>query len=210
MLTPRSKRHGYHHGNLRESAIATGRDLIQQKGIQALGLRKIADLLNVSPAALYRHFDDLEHLQSEIAAEVRLELGESMLAERDRISKKANDVANAQSRFMAIGIAYLDFANAHPRLFESAFLFSSHQAEDSEDALAWTLLQESLQELREAGGLREMSDEDACILAWSTVHGFATLVAQNAIQQDDYEHMKISVLNGIRQALTENSGLNIM
>lgn len=87
MLTPRSKGHDYHHGDLRASAIAAGREMIKKGGINALGLRKVAERLQVSPAALYRHFEDVEALQAEICAEVRQELGEYMLAERNQVLK---------------------------------------------------------------------------------------------------------------------------
>ena len=202
MLTPRSKGHDYHHGDLRASAIAAGREMIKKGGINALGLRKIAERLQVSPAALYRHFEDVEALQAEICAEVRQELGEYMLAERNQAPRSRSKSLNARLRFRVLGHAYMDFANINKKLFESAFLFRLHGQDQQEDGLAWDLLNESLDELRSVGELLVKTDEEACMLAWSAVHGLATLVAQDAIPPERYEQSKLQIMNGVERALT--------
>ncbi len=202
MLTPRSKGHDYHHGDLRASAIAAGREMIKKGGINALGLRKVAERLQVSPAALYRHFEDVEALQAEICAEVRQELGEYMLAEREKARKSASKSLNARIRFRSLGNSYMDFANKNKKLFESAFLFRLHGDSEEAEGLAWDLLNESLDELRSVGALLAKTDEEACMLAWSAVHGLATLVAQGAIPPEQYELSKTQIMNGVERALT--------
>ena len=202
MLTPRSKGHDYHHGDLRAAAIAAGREMIKKGGVNALGLRKVAERIQVSPAALYRHFEDVEALQAEICAVVRQELGEYMLAERNQVPKSRSKSLNARQRFRALGHAYMDFANSNKKLFESAFLFRLHNQNQEEDGLAWDLLNESLDELRSAGELLAKTDEEACMLAWSAVHGLATLVAQDAIPHNRYKLSKIQIMNGVERALT--------
>ncbi|MBU3734894.1 MAG: TetR/AcrR family transcriptional regulator [Candidatus Planktophila sp.] len=202
MLTPRSKGHDYHHGDLRASAIAVGREMIKKGGINALGLRKVAERLHVSPAALYRHFEDVDALQAEICAEVRQELGEFMLAERDKARKSSSKALNARVRFRSLGNSYMDFANKNKKLFESAFLFRLHGKGEEAEGLAWDLLNESLEELRNAGALLAKTDEEACMLAWSAVHGLATLVAQDAIPPERYEQSKLQIMNGVERALT--------
>jgi AcrR family transcriptional regulator len=202
MLTPRSKGHDYHHGDLRASAISAGKEMIKKGGINALGLRKVAERLHVSPAALYRHFEDVEALQAEICAEARQELGEYMLAARDQVAKTRSKNLNARLRFRALGLAYMDFANKYKKLFESAFLFRIHDQNIEGDGLAWDLLNESLDELRSVGELVEKTDEEACMLAWSAVHGLATLVAQNAIPPERFEQSKNQIIVGVERALT--------
>ena len=202
MLTPRSKGHDYHHGDLRASAIAAGRAMIKQGGINALGLRKVAERLKVSPAALYRHFEDVEALQAEICAEVRQELGEYMLTQRNGVPKSSSKNLDARRRFRALGDAYMDFAHRNKKLFESAFLFRMHNQNQEESGLAWDLLNQSLDELRNTRELLAKTDEEACTLAWSAVHGLATLVAQDAIPSNRYEQSKIQIMNGVERALT--------
>jgi hypothetical protein len=40
------------------------------------------------------------------------------------------------------------------------------------------------------------------MLAWSAVHGLATLVAQDAIPPERYEQSKLQIMNGVERALT--------
>jgi hypothetical protein len=96
----------------------------------------------------------------------------------------------------------MDFANKNKKLFESAFLFRLHGQDQKEDGLAWDLLNESLDELRSVGELLAKTDEEACMLAWSAVHGLATLVAQDAIPPERYEQSKLQIMNGVERALT--------
>ncbi len=100
---------------------------------------------------------------------------------RDQVPKSRSKALYARRRLNAIGHAYIDFAKATKKLFESAFLFRDHNGNGEQEGLAWNLLQESLNELRESGALLSRTDEEACMLAWSAVHGLATLVAQDAI-----------------------------
>ena len=87
MLTPQRKGSDYHHGDLRHAAIMAARSLVASQGMAALGLRKVSEKVAVSPAALYRHFEDLEQLRAELSAQVRIEIGELMVAKRDRTAK---------------------------------------------------------------------------------------------------------------------------
>jgi hypothetical protein len=96
----------------------------------------------------------------------------------------------------------MDFANKNKKLFESAFLFRHHGNSEEAEGLAWDLLNESLDELRGLGVLLAKTDEEACMLAWSAVHGLATLVAQDAIPPERYEQSKLQIMNGVERALT--------
>jgi hypothetical protein len=46
------------------------------------------------------------------------------------------------------------------------------------------------------------ANENKKLLAWSAVHGLATLVAQDAIPPEKYEQSKIQIMNGVERALT--------
>ena len=52
------------------------------------------------------------------------------------------------------------------------------------------------------GELLAKTDEEACMLAWSAVHGLARLVAQDAIPTDRYVSSKLQIMNGVERALT--------
>ena len=204
MLTPRRKSDTYHHGDLKSAAVLTGLKLIQNKGIHALGIRKVAEKISVTPAALYRHFDDIEEFKIEISTEVSKQMAVLMTARRDKVSKTTNKKDFALARFRAIGEAYLDFARQEPKLFEIAFYcLSKPEIMDPEnlDDQSWSILQESINELVEVGLLAEARFDDFSKFAWSAVHGLAILVSQGFIQEREYKQFKIAVLEGVKSSL---------
>lgn len=93
----------YRHGNLRAEAIASAYELVATGGPGALSLRRVAEKVGVTHRSLYNHFADREALLDAVA-----ELGFQELAVPLRAAASAEDYVRA----------YLDFALAHPTLYE--------------------------------------------------------------------------------------------
>src|SRR5947209_13578889 len=100
----------YHHGNLGPALIAAARDLLDASGPGAVSLREAARRVGVSATATYRHFIDKDHLLAAVAAEGYREFTERLRA--------AGDSADG---FSSLGVAYIEFAMAHPGLFRLMF-----------------------------------------------------------------------------------------
>ena len=201
MLTLERKGADYHHGDLKHSAIRAARNLVERDGITSLGIRKVAELLAVSPAALYRHFENLEQMRAELREQIRQDLGEFMKFRRDRVKPTTNKRKNAILRFESLGEAYVDFARSNPRLFEVAFIHCDEKPISEFSDLAWDLLKESLTELMKVGFLDKKVLTSAPMIAWSSVHGLAVLVANRAIAQRDQEEALQQILDGVQRAL---------
>ena len=201
MLTLERKGADYHHGDLKHSAIRAARNLVERDGITSLGIRKVAELLAVSPAALYRHFENLEQMRAELRVQIRQDLGEFMKFRRDRVKPTTNKRKNAILRFESLGEAYVDFARSNPRLFEVAFIHCDEKPISEFSDLAWDLLKESLTELMKVGFLDKKVLTSAPMIAWSSVHGLAVLVANRAIAQRDQEEALQQILDGVQRAL---------
>ena len=166
----------YHHGDLRRALIDAGVELARSGGEGAVVLREVARRLGVSPAAMYRHFPDREALLGEIAHAARRELARRMLDELDRV--KARDPrARAGLRFRATGRAYLDFAAAEPMLLAVAFLPIAPPADAADEPSPWHVLGAALDELVATGVMPPGRRPGAEAIAWSAVHGFASLRA---------------------------------
>ena len=71
---------------------------------------------------------------------------------------------------------------------------------DLEDR-AWQVLQESVLELENAGLLDRKTKALAPMLAWSSVHGLATLIAQAAIPAREHQKSLKEIFAGIQLAL---------
>src|SRR5215472_1507516 len=113
MDRPKSK--PYHHGDLRHALIRAGLALLEEAGAANLDLRKVARKAGVSHAAPYRHFADKQALVAAINEE-----GFQWLAER--IQATLREVpAEPFEQLLGVALAYVRFAQEHPRLMREMF-----------------------------------------------------------------------------------------
>ena len=57
----------YHHGDLRNSLVSIGADMLNAKGVAGISLREIARTIGVGHNAPYRHFRNKQDLLEAIA-----------------------------------------------------------------------------------------------------------------------------------------------
>jgi AcrR family transcriptional regulator len=154
----------YHHGDLFEALAAEAFDQVRARGTDAVSLRAVAQAVGVSASAAYHHFPDKN-------------------AELDRRSAAASDAVPgsglpaAVARMRAIGAAYIQFAGEEPHLFRHVFGFYcdvSMSKELPEGSSTYQLLCDTLDEMQRLGKLRRREGLD--MLAWTSVHGFASLM----------------------------------
>lgn len=62
MNTDTSGKKPYHFGNLKETLIEQGIELIHEEGIEKFSLRKVAKKVGVSATACYNHFGNIDEL----------------------------------------------------------------------------------------------------------------------------------------------------
>jgi len=171
----------YHHGDLESALLVAALDLIAKGGLDALSLRAAARLVGVSHAAVYRHFPKKEHLVARIAQEgfIRLAAAMEMAA--------AQVAPDAVARMVATGLAYVDFAQAHPhhlRLMFGAPLGRPGDFPDMERAgqAARAVLDTRVDELREAGVFATQDPEVVAMAAWGQAHGLAMLLISGQLR----------------------------
>jgi AcrR family transcriptional regulator len=172
----------YHHGDLRRALLAEASDIARASGPDAVTLREVARRLAVSPAAIYRHFPDRDALLGQVAANARRELARRMLDEMERV-QETEARTRAILRFQAVGRGYLRFAETEPHLLAAAFLPippAGEETEETEEPSPWHVLAAALDQLVVSGAMPLARREGAESIAWSAVHGFATLRAGRA------------------------------
>ena len=169
----------FHHGDLQASLVTAGLRHVEKHGLNSLGLRQLALVTGVSPTAVYRHFEDLEHLKAAVAKASREVLGK-MMQDALNAAPTGKSTKGAIERFLAIGGAYIDFGIKKSNLYEIAFIcFDSPELEATSPS-PWEILMQSLVELNKIGCLSDKNFKTAPTIAWSMVHGFAGLAAQGA------------------------------
>ena len=177
----KSKKRSYHHGDLRASLVAAGLDLLKKRTVDDLSLREVARSVDVSAAAVYRHFSDKEALLNALGEEGRV-----MLAEAQRKAMAAS--GGGQKGFDATGLAYVRFALANPSLFR---LMIKSQLPDTPSEADTPTENVAIQELRSNVAAILPKNATArqrqlrAILAWSIVHGIAMLVLDGRLPHDE-------------------------
>lgn len=102
----------YHHGDLAEALIGAAIAEIAATGVEAMSLRGLAKRLGVSPGAPFRHYASKRALLAAVAARATQHLVSAVTA-----GLAAAEADDAVVRLRAYGIAYLDWALAHPTHF---------------------------------------------------------------------------------------------
>jgi AcrR family transcriptional regulator len=176
----------YHHGRLRQALIETAVKTIARHGIDALSLRELAAQAGVSPGAPYHHFPNRSDLLASIAEEGFAQLEAQLIAARDA----APD--GASGRLEALGLAYVTFAVSSPGYFRVMFHGASNPPGPTEVGLrTFNILRDSVVACQHAGEAPKGDATGLVLLAWSAVHGFATLWVDRALPFEGLEPKRL-------------------
>ncbi|HNJ97555.1 MAG TPA: TetR/AcrR family transcriptional regulator [Ilumatobacteraceae bacterium] len=166
----------YHHGALEAALADTAFEVTRAEGIAALAVRDLARHLGVSPSAAYRHFPSRDHLVARVAQRARESLAQAMLAALGEVPNRRDPQRRAIEQLGALGRAYVRFALAEPLLFEAAFVRCDVPPDRADDPDAWQLLVDAIEAMVTTGAAPAARRADGAIIAWSGVHGLATIL----------------------------------
>jgi AcrR family transcriptional regulator len=162
----------WHHEDLRRALLAEALATIEKEGVHAVNIRQLAVRTGVSPAAPYHHFPTREALLVALASEGFHLLGQAM--REDAAGEK-----EPLGRLAALGRGYVRFALEHPGYFRVMFLGEVKRAETEtlarEGAQAFALLEEAVVACQQARVAPQGNPGPLVLLAWSAVHGMASL-----------------------------------
>lgn len=111
----------YHHGDLRNALYRYALRTIETNGVEALSLREAARSLGVTPGAVYRHFPDKAALVAAVVEEGIARLTRVMEGAAKAAASSAPSAAGDArgAAFVAMCLAYVRFAGAHPSHFRA-------------------------------------------------------------------------------------------
>jgi AcrR family transcriptional regulator len=142
----------------RDQVVRAARDLAEAGGWPDVTMRRLAAALGVSQPVLYSAFAGRQALIDAVALTGFADLASALEAA----------APSPRARMQA----YLDFAAAHPRLYEAMFLLPTDLAFAADDTPA--PLRRAFRGLQDAFA---DADDTRTEVAWATCHGLATLAA---------------------------------
>ena len=158
--------------------------MISEHGVASVTMRAIAGRLGVSRAALYRHFADKTALLVAVAAAGFKRLN-------DRVQAiDAGAPRSSVDRFRRLGEEYVRFALENPAHYRLMYGREALTREDLPELReAANALYEHLVEVirahQRSGGIKRQDPSLQAYVAWSAVHGLASLLIEGQIQATD-------------------------
>jgi AcrR family transcriptional regulator len=150
----------------RGQVVRAARDLAEAEGWPAVTMRRLAAGLGVTQPVLYSAFESRQALIDAVSL--------------DGFGRIADALEAVDATPLARMRAYLDFAAAHPRVYEAMFSLPSglaFAADDTPEPMA-----------RAFAGLRDAfpdADGTRAEVAWSLLHGLATLRSGGRLREGD-------------------------
>jgi AcrR family transcriptional regulator len=160
---------------LPEALLAATEDILREHGLDKFTLREAARRAGVSHGAPAFHFGDVSGLLTAFAASGYRGMTALMVKYRAAAPK------DPSAQLVAVGSAYIDYAIAHRPQFQLMFRSDSIRLDDaaymecSKDA--FHQLQETMMPFL-GPDATDQQRKLKLMLAWSAVHGFATLVLE--------------------------------
>jgi AcrR family transcriptional regulator len=166
-----------------DKILKAARGLFEREGASAVSMRRVADAAGITPMAIYRHFPNREALLKRISDDSFNEIARHWGAR--------NEGSDLIGRLMAVQRIYLDYALAHPHLFDHAF---SARREDArrypDDFLArrsptLNVVHDAVRVAQSAGLLRAGDAWDIAMTLWAQSHGLVALYRAGRFSYDE-------------------------
>lgn len=179
-MTEAKPNHAYHHGDLRNTLIVKGLQVLADKGVSGLSLRELARQIGVGHNAPYRHFKNKTELLEAMAG-----VGFRKLKARNlRLELEyAND---PETQLFESGMHMLSIAIEEPHLFN--LMFGGHISLNDCGEELHTEAEESIQSLakiilngQKMGVFSQGDTLKKTLGAMAMVQGLATMIASSGM-----------------------------
>ncbi|ATB26591.1 TetR/AcrR family transcriptional regulator [Melittangium boletus] len=159
---------------VRAAILRVAREMVVREGFEGLTMRKLAEAIEYSPAAIYLHFEN----RDAIARALCLEGFEELLARLEPLSHEPV----ASRRLRSLAGAYVGFGLEHPETYRLLFMTDPKYTTDifrsSEDAggRAFQVLVRLAEDLKAQGETPDsLSTLPLAETLWGAMHGLVSL-----------------------------------
>lgn len=148
-------------------------ELLEAEGPDAVSMRRVADVVGITPMAIYHHFPNREALLNSIT-------DAEFAKYRDYAQARATG-GTAEERVVASMDSYMDYAFNHPRVFDYVFAAPRPGArrfpKDFRTRKSPTLtpVADALKEAMKRGELHKDDEWEIAFELWAVVHGYVAL-----------------------------------
>jgi AcrR family transcriptional regulator len=155
---------------VRDTIIEAAENVFAQEGEAGLSMRRLADRIDYSPAAIYKYFAS----KDELLAAIREQFFERLLT---RMSPEAEGASPAK-RFRAGLRAYIQTGLENPNHYRMGFanIGSGPPTEGTRAYEAATTFTAMIVELIADGSFRKVDPQLASASAWASMHGLTNLL----------------------------------
>lgn len=174
-MNDQTSRRTYHHGDLVEAVLDEVERIVEDDGLETVSLRACAKRVGVSHSALFRHFSDKRHVLTAFAIRSAHRMAHAI---EQKVAK-----AEPGEKFLAAGLAYIDYAMRNPGPFRVVFREDVIEPTDLDYRQAMDKLGACLA-IGGHGGGNDLSLGPKALLAWASVHGIATLHVDGSLSRD--------------------------
>ena len=168
----------------RDKILACACDLYLSEGLEGVSMRELARRLGVTAPALYRHYENREHVLGDVVRTAYREFTASLY--------RALEGGTPQERLARAGEGYLDFALKNARWYQLLFvapeqLGMSSLPDDIEDMgrsvhQFWV---DRVRECQDAGILRAGDPREVSLTMWGHAHGLLSLYHHGHFRMDE-------------------------
>jgi AcrR family transcriptional regulator len=168
-------------GDLAAELLKAAAALVAERGPQRFSLREVARRAGVSEAAPYWHFASKEALLAGVAEQGFTALATLMADVRRRVK-------HPRRQLQELGVAYVQFALAHPSHLRVMFGpeihdKSAHPSLKLAADRAFGLLVSTISEGQRTGHVRDGDPEELAVSAWALVHGLSALIVDGQLRR---------------------------
>ncbi len=179
---------GVNMNDTKDIILSAACDIYLIEGYKGMSMRKVATRANISPTAIYRHYENKEALHHEVLREG--------FKTFDSYLQNALEGKTALERLHLAAERFFDFATEQKRYYEILFLTLDHTVEHkvkgrlvSDATVSQKFMTDRVRECMEDGSFRDDDPDEVAMLLLSTCNGFFGLYISKK-RQDTPEEMR--------------------
>jgi AcrR family transcriptional regulator len=179
------RKKSYHHTDLKKALFLSCHRFLKLTDPDKISLRRIAEDIGVSHAAIYRHFEDKDSL-----LEVMATYGFERLTKAQK--KAIQKEKTSELGFLKAGVTYIKFAIQNPFYYKTMFLTKrKNPSEKLKKSMlrSYSLLISACRNyLKEKG--RTNDPREYALMVWSVVHGYSSLYRETEFPKSEANLLK--------------------